>query len=116
MTQENISSVLAQFLHNGTTFRTEVLEEYIGSLRKLIEVVKKMDAQRFRFYSTSLLLMYEGDPIADDGRDSTFDLKMIDFAHTFPFEEGDPDDDGYLFGLEHLLRLFQDIHSEYRAN
>ena len=50
---------LVTFLHNGHQFRTELIEPFLYKLRKLYKVIEKQNS--FRFYSSSLLLMYEGD-------------------------------------------------------
>lgn len=50
---------LVTFLHNGQQFRTELIEPLLYKLRKLYKVIEKQNS--FRFYSSSLLLMYEGD-------------------------------------------------------
>ena len=50
---------LVTFLHNGQQFRTELIEPFLYKLRKLYKVIEKQNS--FRFYSSSLLLMYEGD-------------------------------------------------------
>lgn len=33
---------------------------------------------------------------------------MIDFAHVFPIEDGGKDD-GYIFGLKHMIELFGEL-------
>ena len=50
---------LVYFLHNGQQFRTELIEPLLCKLRKLYKVIEKQNS--FRFHSSSLLLMYEGD-------------------------------------------------------
>ena len=50
---------LITFLHNGEQFRTELIEPLLYKLRKLYKVIEKQNS--YRFYSSSLLLMYEGD-------------------------------------------------------
>lgn len=57
--EEGFREELVTFLHNGQQFRTEVIEPLLYKLRKLYKVIEKQNS--FRFYSSSLLLMYEGD-------------------------------------------------------
>jgi hypothetical protein len=63
---------------------------------------------KFRFYSTSLLFVYEGDP----SEPQHIDLRMVDFAHTFTLEDNTVNDDGYLFGLRNLIDIVEQIYSE----
>jgi inositol-hexakisphosphate kinase len=108
LTEEDLKPAIARFLQNGTQFRTDILYKYIDTLKQLLQVVQS-DAMacQYRFYSASLLLLYEGDP--EYKSDSLFDLKMIDFAHTFPYEQGDPLDDGFIFGLNNFLNMLEQI-------
>jgi len=112
VTEDNINPTIAQFFYNGTEFRVDVLHKYIDTLKRLLEVVQS-DAMscHYRFYSTSLLLLYEGDKKSSD---TIFDLKMIDFAHTFPYEKGDPLDDGYLFGIKNFLNILEQIALDHQ--
>lgn len=56
--EEGFKEELVTFLHNGQQFRTELIEPLLHKLRKLYKVIDKQHS--FRFYSSSLLLMYEG--------------------------------------------------------
>ena len=56
--EEGFKEELITFLHNGQQFRTELIEPLLHKLRKLYKVIEKQHS--FRFYSSSLLLMYEG--------------------------------------------------------
>ena len=57
--QEGFREELVTFLHNGEQFRMELIEPLLYKLRKLYKVIEKQNS--YRFYSSSLLLMYEGD-------------------------------------------------------
>lgn len=57
--EDGFREELVTFLHNGHQFRTELIEPFLYKLRKLYKVIEKQNS--FRFYSSSLLLMYEGD-------------------------------------------------------
>ena len=57
--EEGFKEELITFLHNGQQFRTELIEPLLHKLRKLYKVIEKQHS--YRFYSSSLLLMYEGD-------------------------------------------------------
>lgn len=56
---------LYQFLHNGTRLRVDVLPPLIQKLEELDLILSQQEA--FRFYTSSLLLLYEGsDPASTD--------------------------------------------------
>lgn len=58
LTLEGFKQTLHQFLHNGYELRTDVIDGIISQLQKLSYILTEQDT--FRFYSSSLLLMYEG--------------------------------------------------------
>ena len=58
LNQKGFKDTLYKFFHNGQEFRREPLEAILDQLRKLHDIIAKHHT--FRFYSSSLLLMYEG--------------------------------------------------------
>ncbi|XP_066997568.2 inositol hexakisphosphate kinase 1 [Anabrus simplex] len=52
---------LCQFLHNGARLRSDVLPPLIRRLEELVVVLAHQDS--VRFYTTSLLLLYEGNEV-----------------------------------------------------
>lgn len=126
---------LYQFLHDGTRLRAELLGPMQCQLRALLSVIKSQAS--YRFYSSSLLIIYEGQEPPDTPPDSPdspcpqdvmqpglgsspeglakVDIRMIDFAHTTykgSWNESathDGPDQGYIFGLENLLQVLQNI-------
>lgn len=59
-----------------------------------------------RFYSSSVLFCW--DPSSPS---SALSMRMIDFAHVFPIQDGGKDD-GYLVGLRHLISMLLDLVQE----
>lgn len=49
---------LRQFLHNGSRLRTDVLAPLIRRLEELVGILTQQES--VRFYTTSLLLIYDG--------------------------------------------------------
>uniref|UniRef100_A0A915DJK0 Kinase n=1 Tax=Ditylenchus dipsaci TaxID=166011 RepID=A0A915DJK0_9BILA len=106
--------------------------QLIQRLEKLREILLK--AEGFRFFSSSLLIAYDGDAIdeEDEKEEANFSLdcsgphgtipkislRLIDFAHsTFSgFMEGDKAysgvDEGYLLGMESLITFLNAILKE----
>ncbi|KAL4235627.1 inositol polyphosphate kinase kcs1 [Mactra antiquata] len=132
--------VLELFLYNGEKMRLELIDPILNHVRLLYKAIQKQES--FRFYSSSLLIMYGGDEKScdnvvelDSSKDSRnqhsqtdggahdninclVDVRMIDFAHsTHQGFQGDKKhngvDDGYLFGLGNLITIFEDIQKRY---
>ncbi|NXA39671.1 IP6K3 kinase, partial [Eudromia elegans] len=135
LTPEGFRQTLRQFLCNGNHLRTDLLEPIILQLKALLSVIRKQSS--YRFYSSSLLIIYDGlenkenaapldnhlqghfpktNRTASHGAGhSKVDVRMIDFAHT-TFKGSkcnhttyDGPDHGYIFGLENLIKILQNI-------
>ncbi|XP_041357349.1 inositol hexakisphosphate kinase 1-like [Gigantopelta aegis] len=55
---EGFQQALYQFLHNGFELRSSLIEPIIQRLVKLSHIIQQQDT--FRFYSSSLLILYDG--------------------------------------------------------
>nr|XP_040138420.1 inositol hexakisphosphate kinase 3 isoform X1 [Ictidomys tridecemlineatus]XP_040138421.1 inositol hexakisphosphate kinase 3 isoform X1 [Ictidomys tridecemlineatus] len=129
---EGFRQSLYQFLHNGNRLRTELLEPILHQLQALLSVIRSQSS--YRFYSSSLLIIYDGQELPErtpgglqpqeapqkargsaPGGLAKVDIRMIDFAHTTykgSWDEQttyDGPDPGYIFGLENLIGILQDI-------
>lgn len=107
LTIEGFKETLYKFLHNGIEARLNLIKPIIWRLQQLYAMVEKQDT--FRFYTSSLLVMYDGavesssrhhhhcSPRLDNdtsdkcsyGLQHTWDkhwpeveVRMIDFAHS----------------------------------
>jgi hypothetical protein len=69
------ANALRLFLHNGERVRVELIPMFVDKLCALIDVLRCLPAMRF--FSSSLLLLYEGDVAGP----ALCDVRMIDFAH-----------------------------------
>ncbi|XP_020645455.2 inositol hexakisphosphate kinase 1 isoform X1 [Pogona vitticeps] len=136
---EGFRSALYQYLHNGVELRKDLFEPILSKLRSLKAVLEKQAS--YRFYSSSLLIIYDGKdglseahmkPVdlspTDNLQDSSsteaptvqpkVDVRMIDFAHsTFKGFRDDPTvhdgpDMGYVFGLESLINIIGQLRDE----
>jgi hypothetical protein len=106
VTKETIVPHLASFFHNGREVRLDALRAVKRKLAQLRTALQQDGA--FRLYSTSLLLVYEGGE-SDGTDDVRCDVRMIDFAHVYPLDEGADNDDGYTWGLDNLIDLMEQI-------
>ncbi|XP_034666407.1 inositol polyphosphate multikinase IPK2 [Drosophila subobscura] len=108
---------------------TEVLLREV--LRQLQEILAWFKRQRLlHFYASSLLICYDyarlssaaetqpapllnghhhhhAQPCADDASEWVR-VRMIDFAHVYPAEDGQPDEN-YMFGLQSLIEVVESI-------
>lgn len=133
---EGFRHALYQFMHNGTELRRDLFEPILSKLRSLKAVLERQAS--YRFYSSSLLIIYEGreperaeassekeiaagcqSPLPLDPPPApSIDVRMIDFAHsTFKgFRDDqtvhDGPDRGYVFGLESLVNILETICAE----
>ncbi|XP_061488394.1 inositol hexakisphosphate kinase 3 isoform X2 [Rhineura floridana] len=132
LTPDGFRQALFQFFHNGNHLRTELVEPIVSQLKALLSIIKKQNS--YRFYSSSLLIIYEGlekaipldnhlqghcqnasCPVPHGNSCLKADVRMIDFAHTtykglqFNHTICDGPDHGYIFGLENLIKIIQSI-------
>lgn len=136
LTPETVEDAVAAFLFDGKTVRTELIPSILVGLQRMISVLEDPTFP-FRFYTSSLLFTYEGDPqpqtsstppstSSSSSTSSTttgakgtngpprVDIKIIDFAHAIPKADKDGEgDDGFLFGLRNLTILFQNIAARH---
>lgn len=96
------------FFHDNFQVRTDCVRPILDRLCELKHYL--LSQNHFYFYSSSLLLVYEGAP--NDVAPSRFDVRMIDFAHTV-LSNGNRDD-GYLLGINYLIRILKSILSNER--
>ncbi|KAK2521740.1 Ip6k3 [Columba livia] len=133
LSAEGFRQTLQQFLCNGNQLRTELLEPIVLRLKALLAVIRRQSS--YRFYSSSLLIIYDGQEPKENTapldnhlhfqkpncatshgtNPSRVDVRMIDFAHT-TFKGSkcnhttyDGPDHGYIFGLENLIKILQNI-------
>jgi 1D-myo-inositol-tetrakisphosphate 5-kinase/inositol-polyphosphate multikinase len=77
----------------------------------------------YHFYASSLLFVYDYDVISQIEKEAAIGysnleltnhvrVKLIDFAHVFPAEEGRPDGN-FLFGVENLRDLFRHFIAQH---
>lgn len=98
--------------------RRELCAAFLRRIDALSQVISQ--AEGYRFYSGSLLLMFDGAasaPETEEAADAAIDVRMIDFEHsTYPgFRNDVPNtgtDSGYLLGLRSLSATIKTIADE----
>ena len=120
------------FLPNAETSRDVLDSRYCRQLRQLVDEfvlrVKQLRAhmleQRdFCFFSSSLLLVYDADALLNE-TNLNVELRMIDMAHVVDVAIGAKacasvpnaaEDNGYVFGLNHLMRTLVELRDEFNS-
>ena len=109
---QGLEDGLREYLSGAKTQGSAVVAA--AFVTRLLDIVKWFNTQEGHcFFSSSLLFLYEG-AHGREGGDPHVDLRMIDFAHTWPMQaaaeqQHEPRDTGYLTGLSSLLRVLQQI-------
>lgn len=118
--REGFIKTLKEFVYDGSSYRTDIIPTILHNLHQLKDLISKQNG--YRFYSSSLLLLYDGDRTSTRSPSSAASsptsntcVRMIDFAHTTCPLEGyqtDPiqyngPDEGYVLGLNSLIGAFQ---------
>ncbi|ORZ09909.1 hypothetical protein BCR42DRAFT_423311 [Absidia repens] len=75
LTIDTFQETLARYLDNGQGCQIQYIPTILQRLRRLASIIKTMDD--YRFYTSSLLIIYDGHPT----NDRNIDLRIIDFAH-----------------------------------
>jgi len=95
--KEDLYNSLVEFFNNGEQIRCNVVRRCLRALEELRKHLE--DQKHFSFYSSSLLIVYEGSADAEP----LVDVRMIDFAHTQrSFGKNDP---GCALGVTTLVNM-----------
>jgi len=98
----SMNESIGLFFNNGESIRKDVIKAFLPKLKQVEQWFKSQ--KHLRFYSSSLLFLYEGsstEPVK-------VDVRMIDFAHVHEIHDGGKDD-GYITGLTNLIKAFEQL-------
>ena len=82
--ESELKSLLRKFFTCGGALRTEVLDHILEEILEIRQTL--LDLHQYRFYSSSLLIIYEGKPGSEGGRfdedkaDNSMDCEQFDEA------------------------------------
>ncbi|KAI9017874.1 hypothetical protein CLU79DRAFT_762042 [Phycomyces nitens] len=124
LTPQTFHDTLVGFCSDGDQVLTHLIPDLVEKLRRLSELIASLPG--YRFYGSSLLILYDGDSEIKGNTKACMDVRIIDFAHCVtqremqdnpsfvicPPEHPDEPDLGYLLGLSTLIRSFERIYSE----
>ncbi|KAK9822308.1 hypothetical protein WJX74_006000 [Apatococcus lobatus] len=104
--QEEVRKALLRFPHNESNLRAaDVYGGQHGALSQLHQLLQWFKVQQeFVFYSSSILIIYEGD--AQKQSETNVVIRLVDFAHTFPVN-GERDSN-FLNGLASFMSVLED--------
>jgi len=102
---EGLVQGILDFLPRDPGVRQRVAAAFLARLGPLVQWFEGQCEHRF--YSSSLLFIYEGGgEVVSPPTTPKVDLRMIDFAHVWPIQDGpEGRDTGYLLGLQSLQRV-----------
>lgn len=130
----SIQDVLTFFLTDETGVRSDIALRFQTAIEQILEQFKRN--REYMFIGSSILLIYDNDnrapymhwaralrklhtiaphvrlsedQISGLTRRTRCDVRMIDFAHTGPLPPGKIKDDGYIHGLETILKALRAI-------
>jgi hypothetical protein len=142
MTQEQVFEALESFFQplENSQRKVIVIGRMLDILERMLEWFETKSCNQMRFYSSSILFVYDCDADTDKPEaEDQFNLKssvrvaMIDFAHVFHshdtpagpsrsgsttsiFNGGEQNkDDNYLYGLRRLIKFFIMLNRQHRA-
>lgn len=84
----------------------------LASLKKQLQQLRSIVAglRNYRFYSASLLLVYDGEPGTDQAPGVA--IKMIDFSNCSHKQYGAVADEGLLLGIANFTALIDEVSGE----
>ncbi|CAD5122004.1 DgyrCDS10457 [Dimorphilus gyrociliatus] len=94
---------LKLFFTQKSSLRRDVLQLVLSKLGRINEFFHIQ--REFAFYSSSLLIIYEGDE-SQSPVESLADVRMIDFTHVFETNEAD---DNYIYGIGMLIKSLSSL-------
>jgi len=82
LTPDSVLDGFRQFLYDGQRVRLELVPPLLEKIQK---IRRWFQTQRcYQFYSSSLLLVYDGAAASAEDAIASLDVRMIDFAHAMP--------------------------------
>eukprot|EP01056_Protomagalhaensia_sp_Gyna25_P005345 Protomagalhaensia_sp_Gyna_25__5344@NODE_678_length_2852_cov_558_856737_g529_i0_p1_GENE_NODE_678_length_2852_cov_558_856737_g529_i0NODE_678_length_2852_cov_558_856737_g529_i0_p1_ORF_typecomplete_len401_score56_20IPK/PF03770_16/2e51_NODE_678_length_2852_cov_558_856737_g529_i03921594 len=101
--QERIGAALKAWFSNGITCYYDLINVVYTKILMLIEVIREL--KHYRFWSCSLLCVYDGATMDPEKRRQTLDIRLIDFANVTTLPENPTPDGDMLLGLENLTNI-----------
>eukprot|EP00762_Andalucia_godoyi_P007740 ANDGO_01794.mRNA.1 putative inositol polyphosphate kinase C970.08 len=112
VTEDNLRDSVEAFFNNGCEVRRDVAQVLHDRLAQVLDVM--LLQKELKFFSSSLLVVYEGDKEAAAQSGLVAEVRMVDFANTYFNLDLDQVDHGYIRGIQTTLRVLDDISRDTR--
>ncbi|KRX43095.1 Inositol polyphosphate multikinase [Trichinella murrelli] len=111
---EHFNDVFSTFFHTDNIHATTV-KRVEGILMEMKAIEKWFQRQRlFAFYSSSILLAYEGEASSTSITAKKPSVHMIDFTHVY--DDTDKHDENYIFGLKNFIFYLENYLSDVKSD
>lgn len=94
-TEETVKNGFIEYFTDKGVIRTDLIKKCISELEKLESLFETQ--KLYRFYSSSILIIYENETII---------VRCIDFAHVFEIKDNGIDQ-SYLYGVKSLIQVIK---------
>ncbi len=121
LNDDTFKTTMKEFFSTDGKLRSDVIKKVVGKVSGLVEVVANLET--FRFYTSSLLVTYDGDGHDHDRdrdeADVLADVRVIDFAHSTHKGLGDDvvhdgADLGFIEGLKSFVAIMDKILQDHQ--
>ncbi|CAA9990768.1 inositol polyphosphate kinase, putative [Plasmodium knowlesi strain H] len=109
LTKENIPWAIRNWFWNGSLLYEELIPLLLEKLHRFFNCI--MELRHYRFWSSSLLWVFDGGLNDQKARSNSLDIRMIDFANTIYLQDNPSVDDEYIFGLKNLIHSMQILNN-----
>ncbi|KMZ77909.1 hypothetical protein PVIIG_00596 [Plasmodium vivax India VII] len=95
LTKENIPWAIRNWFWNGILLYDELIPLLLEKLHRFFNCI--VELRHYRFWSSSLLWVFDGGLNDKKARSNSLDIRMIDFANTIYLQDNPSVDDEYIF-------------------
>ncbi|ETB61404.1 hypothetical protein YYC_01306 [Plasmodium yoelii 17X] len=109
LSKENIPWAIRNWFWNGTLLYDELIPILLEKLHVFFNCI--VELRHYRFWSSSLLWVFDGGLNDKKERSNSLDIRMIDFANTIYLQDNPSVDEEYIFGLRNLIYFIQILYN-----
>ncbi|CXJ14155.1 inositol polyphosphate kinase, putative [Plasmodium berghei] len=109
LSKENIPWAIRNWFWNGSLLYDELIPILLEKLHVFFNCI--VELRHYRFWSSSLLWVFDGGLSDKKERSNSLDVRMIDFANTIYLQDNPSVDEEYIFGLRNLIYFIQILYN-----
>ncbi|KEG04278.1 inositol polyphosphate kinase, putative [Plasmodium vinckei vinckei] len=109
LSKENIPWAIRNWFWNGSLLYDELIPILLEKLHVFFNCI--VELRHYRFWSSSLLWVFDGGLSDKKERSNSLDIRMIDFANTIYLQDNPSVDEEYIFGLRNLIYFIQILYN-----